>query len=150
MRFTPQEYSDMIVAYGLAEENARAAARIYAERFPRRERHPTGRQIYRVVRQFRETTCLVHNRGVVGPVRCRVRDEEAILQAVDEDPGISVRRLAHDTNISRTTVHRILRMNGLHPFHYQRVQQQLQGDAQQRVNFCEGTLSLYIHGNFSV
>ena len=151
MRFTSQEYCDIIIAYGLAGGNARGAARIYAERFPRRARHPTGRQIFRIVQQLRETGCLVHNPGV-GVRRYRVRNEEEILQVIYENPGMSVRRLAQNTGVSRDTVHRILRVNGLHPFHYQRVQQQLPRDAQQRVNFCGGIVIniVYIHGTFSV
>jgi len=35
-------------------------------------------------------------------------------------------------------VHRILKQNGLHPFHYQRVQQLLPHDEVLRINFCEG------------
>ena len=129
----------MILCYGLARENARAAARIYAARFPRRERHPTHHQILLVVQRLREKGCLIHNsRDAGAPVRRRVRREEEILQAFYDDPGNSVRRVARDLGVSRYSVHYVLRMKGLHPYHYQRVQQQLPGDAQQRVNFCAG------------
>lgn len=35
-------------------------------------------------------------------------------------------------------MHRILQENGLHPFHFQRVQQLLPRDEIQRVHFCGG------------
>lgn len=146
MKFTPQEYADMIVAYGLARENARRAAVIYAERFPGRERHPSGRVILRAVQQLRETGCLVHNVGAAGaPVRLRVQDEEAILDAFYENPGTSVRRVALELDFSRHVVHRVLRMNGLCPFHYQRVQHLLPRDFQQRINFCEGIVISFLY-----
>jgi hypothetical protein len=136
MKFTPEEYTDMIVAYGLAGENTRAAARIYAERFPGRA-HPTKHTILRAVQQLRETGCLVHNKVGV-PVRLRVQDEERILDSVYENPRTSVRCIAHEFGFSRYAVHHTLRVNQLHPYHYQRVQQLLPRDLQPRINFCEG------------
>src|SRR5580765_121665 len=127
----------MIIAYGLAGENARAATQIYAERFPGRA-HPTRRTILKVVQKLRETGCLVHNVRAGAPVRRRVQDEERVLDAFDENPGTSVRRVAHELGLSRYEVHHTLRVNGLHPYHYQRVQQLLPRDLQQRIYFCEG------------
>lgn len=130
----------MIVAYGLSGENARAAAQIYAERFPGRARYPTARRILRVVQQLRESGCLVHNLERIRAPHLRVQDEERILNAIYEDPGASVRRLAHQLGISRYAVHHTLRVNALHSYHYQRVQQLLPRDERQRIYFCEGSL----------
>lgn len=138
MRYTPEEYTDMIVAYGLARENARSAARIYAERFPGR-RHPSGRTIVRVVQQLRETGCLMHNAGAGGPAIIDVRDEERILQEFYENPGTSVRRAARELQVARCAVQRVLRRNELHPYHFQRVQL-LPRDLQPRINFCGGII----------
>lgn len=116
MDFTAREYIDMIITYGMAGQNARAAVRLYAERFPRRERHSTYRTIFAV----------------------HYRDEERILRAFEDNPGNSVRHAAQTLGISRHVVHRVLRQNELHPYHYQRVQQLLPRDAEQRIYFCEG------------
>jgi len=87
MKYTPQEYTDMIVAYGLAGENTHRAAAIYAERFPGRAQKPSGRTILRVVQQLRETGCLVHNVGITGSgMRLHVRGGERILKAFYENP----------------------------------------------------------------
>ena len=52
-----------------------------------------------------------------------------------ENPGTSIRPVARALiRIPRSTVHRVLQQNGLHPFHYQRVQR----DKAQRIYFCEG------------
>lgn len=140
MQYTPQEYADMVIAYGLAGESAHLAARIYAERFPGRARHPTRRTICRVVQKFRETGCLVHNTRAI-PVRRRVQDEERVLNLFFENPGMSVRRAACELHLSQHDVHRTLRDNQLHPYHYQRVQQLLPRDLEQRIYFCEGIVS---------
>ena len=59
------------------------------------------------------------------------------MRAFERNLETSVRRVARALDIPRTTVHRVLQENGLHPFHYERVQQ-LQRDEAQRMYFCEG------------
>jgi len=114
----------MIITYGMAGENARVAKRLYAERFPGRERHPGV------------------NAGA--PVRRRVIDEERILEEFEENPGTSVRRASNALNLSKYVVIRTLHENGLHPYHYRRVQQLLPRDQEQRVHFCEGIFINFI------
>lgn len=146
MEYTPQEYTDMIICYGMANESVRGAARIYAERFPNRERLPSLNVINNCIRRARETGNLMpdyRNRGGA-PERVTVQDEEEVLQDFEANPKNSVRRAAHTHELSRNTVHRILRRNNLHPFHYQRVQQLLQRDEAPRVYFCEGILIIFI------
>lgn len=137
MDFTAREYIDMIITYGMAGQNARAAVRLYAERFPKRERHPTYRTILRCIQRGAETGYLLPHRDNAGaPVH--YRDEERILRAFEDNPGNSVRHAAQTLGISRHVVHRVLRQNELHPYHYQRVQQLLPRDAEQSIYFCEG------------
>lgn len=131
MGFTAEEYTDMIVCYGLAEENAIAAARLYAERFPNR-RHPTDLSIIRCLRRLRETGFILPQRQN-RPVHRHINVDEEVLRVFDDNPGNSVRRVAHALDIPKSSVHRILRENGLHPFHYQRVQHLLARDEIQRV-----------------
>ncbi|KAL6421073.1 hypothetical protein ACFW04_013597 [Cataglyphis niger] len=54
----------------------------------------------------------------------------------------SKRHLAETLGFSRHLVHRILRQNGLYPYHFQRVQQLLPRDQEPRINFCKG---IFIH-----
>jgi len=70
----------------------------------------------------------------------RVIDEKRILQTFEENPGSSIRRVSRMLGLSRYMVHHILRVNGLHPYHYQCVQQLFARDQQQRVNFCGSIL----------
>ncbi|XP_029175007.1 uncharacterized protein LOC114943535 [Nylanderia fulva] len=126
--YTSAEYTDMIIVYGAAGENARAAARLYAERFPERERHPYYKTILNCVQRARETLGVVmpNRRNVGAPVRYHVREEERILRAFEENPRTSVRRVSRMLGLSRYVVHHL--QNGLHPYHHQRVQQLLPRD----------------------
>jgi len=82
--------------------------------------------------------------GIGGLQPVRVNDEERILRAFEENPRNSIRGVARALNVSRHVVHRVLRQNGLHPYHFQRVQQLLAGDVEQRVYFCEGIFIIFI------
>jgi len=146
MRFTTQEYAEMVICYGMAREISREAVRIYTERFLGQDHYPTKNTIASCVRRIRETGSVLpwthHNCDA--PPRLRVDDEERILQRFEEDPGCSVHRAARTLGYSRYAVHRTLRRNALRPYHYQRVQQLLAGDQEQRIYFCEGNLIIFI------
>jgi len=138
--YTTREYIDMVIAYGIAGENARMAARVYAERFPERERHPDHKVILRCIGRFYESGSVRINKNTEAELRIPAHVEERILQIFEENPGYSVRRVARILGVVKSTVHNILRRNGLHPYHYQQVQQLLPRDAEQRNYFCEGTV----------
>ena len=61
MSYNTIEYTDMIIYYGMADENAQLAARIYAERFPNRERHLTSKAIRRCILRSKETGSLLRD-----------------------------------------------------------------------------------------
>lgn len=143
--YTAEEYVNMLIEYGRAGENARLAANFYAKRFPERERHPDHKVILRCVQRAKETGSLLLNRRNAGAaVNIRVNEEERILQEFEENPGTSIRSVARLLELSRYAVHRTLRQNELHPYHYQRVQQLLPRDAEQRIYFCEGIFIIFI------
>ncbi|EZA52481.1 uncharacterized protein LOC113561690 [Ooceraea biroi] len=108
--YTAREYTNMIIAYGTAGENANAAARVYAENFVIRERYPDNKTIMRCVQRAAETgNLLLHRRNAGAPEHIRVNDEERILRTFEENPQNSVRRVAEMLGLSRNVVHRILR-----------------------------------------
>ncbi|XP_018392459.1 PREDICTED: uncharacterized protein LOC108771621, partial [Cyphomyrmex costatus] len=135
--YSMREYTDMVIMYGVAGENALAAARLYAERFPEREQHPGVHTILRCIHRFRQTRSVLQNRRYEGIINIRVDAEERILRAFEENPRSSIRRVGHTLGLPRNTVHRALRRNGLHPYHFQRVQQLLARDQEPRIYFCE-------------
>jgi hypothetical protein len=143
--YTAREYTDMIIAYGIARENAVGAARVYAERFPERERHPDDKVISRCVQRARDTGSVVLNRRNAGaPMQIRVNDEERILQVFEENPRYSVRKVSRMLGFSRHKVHSVLRRNRQHPYHHQGVQQLFPRDQEQRIYFCEGIFIIFI------
>ena len=81
MRFTTQEYAEMVICYGMARENSREAVRIYTKRFLGQDHYPTKNTIASRVRRVRETRSVLpwthHNCDA--PPRLRVDDEERIL-----------------------------------------------------------------------
>ncbi|KYN05955.1 hypothetical protein ALC62_03107 [Cyphomyrmex costatus] len=140
--YTLQEYTDMIIMYGVAGECGFAAARLYAERFPARERHPDAHVILRCVRRFREMGSVLRTGQYAGVrVNIDVADEERILQAFEENPRSSIRGVARALGLSQYAVYITLRRNGQHPYHLQRVQQLLARDIEPRICFCEGLLA---------
>ncbi|KYN13737.1 hypothetical protein ALC57_14066, partial [Trachymyrmex cornetzi] len=122
------------------------AARLYAERFPARERHPDANVISRCVQRFQETGSVLRTRQYDRRLLIRVEDEERILEAFEENPRNSIRRVAHALGLSQHAVHSTLRRNGLYPYHFQRVQQLLARDEEPRIclgysNFLRETKS---------
>jgi len=147
MSYTSEEYTDMIICYGMAEENAEAV--FMRSDFPIANGAPSPKAIRKCVLRAKETGYLLPNkRNRSGaPIRRNIDDEEEVLREFEENPGTSVRRAAHAFGLSRTTVHLILRQNGLRPFHYQRVQQLLEQDAAPRIQFCEGIRIFFLFDN---
>lgn len=107
--------------------NARAAARLYRERYPNENRYPDYRVFFRVHSAFLEG-------------RPRRIDEEAVLKLIEEDPSTSIRSIWRRTGVSIATVHRILKRYELLPYHSQRVQSLLPRDFPARVQFCRTML----------
>jgi len=114
--------------------NATIARRLYVEAFPQR-RTPNERVFPDTYNRLRET-------GTVSRAnsdRTRVRDEnveDAILLAVEDDPTTSVRQISRRLMLKKSRVHKVIKRNGLHPYHYRPVQELHDGDNQRRLNFC--------------
>lgn len=72
--------------------------------------------------------------------QCQVTNEEmevVILGEVEANKQQSVRALAQNVNISRTSVHRILHKHKYHPYRFQLVHELNEDDSDRRLQFCE-------------
>lgn len=141
MEYTANEYAGMIGVLGNCTGNFNAAARLYSTRFPNR-RHPSYSVIRDADRRLRET-------GNINPApdmnrgRPRLREpnlEENVLNMITENPQTSIRSISRNTGASKSVVHRIVKEDGLHPYHKTRVQNLLEEDYPHRVAFCEWLL----------
>lgn len=126
--FPANHIADMHYFYGWHHGSARAACLAYREQYPERQPQPSARN-------FQEVHRLLSIHGIGGQRRERARQvivdisiEEAVLSNLFSNPTTSIRRLAAHHGISKTSVWRILKKEGLHPYHYQRVQH-LHGNA---------------------
>lgn len=129
-RFSNEEYADMHFIYGYCNGSARQAVTEYRHRFPNR-RVPHYRTFMEVHRQFRE--CGLRGYLFDRRVNLPADLDEQVLDAVTADPTISVRRISRQFGIPITTVWRILKREGLHPYHYQKVQCLLEADHNCRI-----------------
>lgn len=147
--YSNREYVDMLKALGACNNSARAAAVYYAQQFPNR-RQPDDKVIRRVEQRLIETGNLNPRKRNEGrPEVHNVHAEERILEIVEDDPCISTRAIAAQSALSHTSIHRILRRNGLHPFRPQKVQVLYEGDNQLRLNFCRWLVeNINHHPNF--
>ncbi|XP_074039498.1 uncharacterized protein [Leptinotarsa decemlineata] len=136
-QFTFNEYADMHVFYGRAFCNAAEARRLYSEHFPNRT-VPSRETFERVDRSLRETGTVLPKRGGEGAPRTvrTVVLEENILEAVADDPSMSIRNISEHFHTSKSTIHRIIREQLLHPFHIQKVHAMTPQDSPARLEYA--------------
>lgn len=118
-RFSSRDVANIHFVYGFCDGNANAAVREYARRFPDRPT-PNARTFIRLHSNLSEY-------GIRRPANERTRlvsprEEEEVLDLITQDPQLSVRRIAIRLGLSKWTVWQILKRQGLHPFHFRRVQ----------------------------
>ncbi|GAB1863990.1 DUF4817 domain-containing protein [Camponotus japonicus] len=113
--FTAEEYTDMIICYGMAGENTSAATRLYVKRFPNRERHPSYCTILSCIQRARETGLLVPQKRIIdAPLHHNARIDKKVLRELEKKPR-NICRIARTLGITRSMVYSILEENDLHP-----------------------------------
>lgn len=104
--YSNEELADIHYMYGFCDGNARAAAREYALRFPNR-RPPNRETFSNTHRRFREGTLFTET-DRPGNLQHDAVAEELILDAVNENPTTSTRRIAAQVGVSQSKVWRVL------------------------------------------
>jgi hypothetical protein len=123
--YTNVEYADIHFVYGFCDGNAAAAAREYQLRYPDR-RHPERRVFEAVHQRLRETGSFKLRTHVGRGTRSEQDDD--VLDAVNDNPSNSTRRISSLKGLSKSAVWGVLRENSLHLFHLQPVQGLQPGD----------------------
>lgn len=145
--FTNQEYADIIYVYGLCNGSSNRARQRYRELYPNR-RIPHHHVFRNTFRRLRETGSVSTRRPDAGarPVRTVVVDER-ILEAVRNDPSISIRRLSLQFNVSTHKIFHVLHAENLYPYHHTPVQELLPDDLEGRLEFCNWLLERNLDDN---
>jgi len=76
-------------------------------------------------------------------VTCDERHSISILAAFSVDPHASTRSISTQTNISHTSVHRVLKTNLYHPYKIHYVQGLKPSDPERRLEFIANMVVLY-------
>lgn len=117
--YTVEEYTDMIALYKQCGHNAAAASRLYAEQFPQR-RHPSANVILGAVNREESdpgnVLPMLHRgpgQGFIGAPRTArtLKNEERVLDCLEQDPTRSIRAISALLDISYSTVRRIIEDN---------------------------------------
>ena len=145
MNYTNSEKVDMLLVYGLCERNARAAARLYAERYPHR-RHPDHKAILNLENNLREFGMLQKDKKIPNLRNKTATDNDhaaAVLAYVHLQPHTSLSNIAAQCDISVASVWRILKKHKYHPYKFSRIQALCQGDSNRRLDFVSRILVNY-------
>lgn len=139
--YTSTQYAEMIVIYGECQRNARAAARVYAERFPM-DRHPTHRTITAALHRLRETGTVEPRPRSSRRTRRNVRvTPEEVLGYALVNPQLSTAEISEACGYTRQHVWHLLHAHGAHPYHPVLVQALIVSDHARRFDFCNFMLN---------
>ncbi|KAJ8887701.1 hypothetical protein PR048_013919 [Dryococelus australis] len=110
VEYTFAEYTDMILVYGAAECDGRAAGRLYQERY--QQRATPSHTIFATI-----------TNDCGAPKRRRTPElEEAVLHHVEQSPSTSMLSVGRSMGVTSSIVWEVLHEQQLHPYHLQRVQ----------------------------
>lgn len=139
--YTYAQYAEMILIYGECQRNARAAARVYSERFPR-DRHPTHETITDAVNRLRETGSVAPRPRTNRRTRCNVEvTPEEVLAFALLNPLLSTAEISQACGYTRQHVWHLLHAHGAHPYHPTQVQALMLGDQERRLDYCNFMLN---------
>ena len=105
VRYSYREQVEMIFAYGQAQGNGRAAARIYQDKYPHRQQ-PNHNTFGAIFRRLCETGSFDGTGERGGRVHyVRTPDlKERVLQDIENNPSVSTRQVSRQYEICQTIV----------------------------------------------
>jgi hypothetical protein len=140
MKYTHDEYCDMLLTLGACNSRDDTTAWEYALRYPDR-RHPDANVFRRLEQRLCETGSVIPhtalaNSGLPRTVRTPA-NEDAIIAALEREPWRSSRDIARELGLSQLRVLEVLHADQLHPYHYSRSAHLFADDHPLRMQFCE-------------
>lgn len=137
MVYSLEEKVELIALFFKNDECYNRAANLFNELHP--NKFVSRKYVSEVVAKFRQTGSVVNKKRDTErefPVRNEATAIE-VLGQITADPTLSTRKLSTITNISRTTIRRILKQHKFHPYKIHLVQQLNEDDFDRRLEFCE-------------
>lgn len=124
----------MLLIYGEVRKYSREASRLYRERFPDR-RQPSRATFFKVEAKLR-TGSFPSNKPKHRPTPARTEKNLVnVLASTNVNPQNSIRKIAEETNLSKSTVQRVLKQYKYHPYKLQLVQGLNIQDFERRLEF---------------
>lgn len=120
---THNEKVDLLLIFGEAQRNSRAALRLYMERYP--NRHIPDHKIFvRLEQNLRqnEDAFSIRKRKLITKRVCDDATVAAVCQHFDQNPRQSLRRAGMQINVSKTSLQRCLKRTGYHPYKFKNLQ----------------------------
>ncbi|ERL96020.1 hypothetical protein D910_00812 [Dendroctonus ponderosae] len=103
-----EERIDMIFTLGESHKNCLLASRVYAQKFPERN-HPKPTVFKRLLHQFEESGRVNYKKPITR--KSVTEDEEnvfTVFGSVIESPNVSQNLISKSTNISQSSISRII------------------------------------------
>lgn len=132
-RYTPTDYLNMSICYHMGGENMNEARRLFEAQYGR---SPNERTILGAVQRFRESGTFTPRLETGRPRQHPPAVDEAVLSFFAEHPMASLKEAAASLHVHPSYVWQLLRDEGLHPYHFTRVQELASTDFAPRVEFC--------------
>lgn len=126
---------EAVIIFGEANRNYHAAIRIFNERFP--ERPMCRKYLQKLVAKFNQTGTV---KDAPRSGRPKIVTEDVEIQVLAEmvnNPQQSTKQVAETSNVSITSVKRILKRNKFHPYKIKILHQLVEDDPDRRLEFCE-------------
>ncbi|ERL88085.1 hypothetical protein D910_05474 [Dendroctonus ponderosae] len=118
-----EERIDMIFTLGECHKNCILASRVYAQKFPERN-HPKPTVFKRLLHQFEETGSVNYKKPIT---RKSVTENEenvfTIIGSLIENPNLSQNLISKSTNISQSSISRIIKKQNFYPYKIQLCQE---------------------------
>ena len=141
-RYTPQQQFLIAAWYENFKPSVVIVQRKFRREFGVHAQFPSQKTIKRIHKKAIENG--LSNVSQVGRPRhsCIEENVEAVKEAFSRSPRKSIRRASVELNLSRSTIHRILQGEKLHPYVLRFLHEISEEDCADRLDFCEEMLQL--------
>lgn len=141
LNYTHEDYLNLFIIYGECNKVLSRTCEIFANRYPEKQK-PSPNSIKRIMENFKNFGTVKATSHKIKPIVNDENIEIAILGYFAAYPMTSLRPVALQTGISKSSIQRILLKHKFHPYSISMVQHLKDTDLARRVHFCEFILTM--------